>query len=85
MTGALEYDAVVVNGGQLGGTPSSASGATTATTLAAYIQSLGTLTPGDTYVGFNITANETFIVTDTASGHTGAIEITGVARSSTAS
>jgi hypothetical protein len=59
--------------------PSSASGATTATTLASYIQSLGTLTPNDTYVGFNITANETFIVTDTASGHTGAIEIMGVA------
>jgi hypothetical protein len=80
VTGALTNDLVVVNGGQLGGTPSPLSGATTATTLASYIQSLGTLTPDHTYVGFNnTTANDTFIVTDAAGGQTGAIELVGVA------
>jgi hypothetical protein len=81
VSGAAALDNVVVNGGYLGNTLSPLSGATTDTTLATYISSLGTLTKGDTYVGFNTTPGEmfTFIVTDTASGQTGAIEITGVA------
>ena len=77
VSGAAAGDHVVVNGGQLGNTL--LSGSTTDATLATYISSLGTLTKGDTYVGFNTSANDTFIVTDTASGHTGAIELTGVA------
>ena len=77
VSGAAVGDHVVVNGGQLGNTLLSAS--TTDTTLATYISSLGTLTKGDTYVGFNTSANDTFIVTDTASGQTGAVELTGVA------
>jgi hypothetical protein len=76
VSGAAVGDHVVVNGGQLGNTL--ASGATTHTTLASYISSL-TLTKGETYVGFNATADDTFVVTDTASGQTGAIELTGVA------
>jgi hypothetical protein len=52
---------------------------TTDTTLASYISSLGTLTNGDTYVGFNQTVKETFIVTATQSGQTGAVEIVGQA------
>ena len=79
VSGAAAGDHVVVNGGQLGNTLLSAS--TTDTTLASYISSLGTLTKGDTYVGFinTTSAHDTFIVTDTASGQTGAIELTGVA------
>jgi hypothetical protein len=76
VTGAQSLDQVEVNGGQLGSTLSPLSGATTQTTLASYIKSLGTLTPGDTYVGHNTT--DTFVVTDAASGQTGAIEIVGV-------
>jgi hypothetical protein len=38
-----------------------------------FIGSLGHLTKGDTYVGYN--ASDTFVVTDTAGGHTGATEI----------
>jgi len=51
--------------------------ATTATTLASYITSLGPLTNGDTYVGFNKdpTVNATFIVTQ--SGQIGAVELVG--------
>ena len=52
---------------------------TTDTTMALFIQSLGTLTNGDRYVGFNTSANETFIVTDTQSGQTGAVAIAGTA------
>ena len=52
---------------------------TTDTTMALFIQSLGTLTNGDTYVGFNTSTNETFIVTDTQSGQTGAVAIAGTA------
>jgi hypothetical protein len=52
---------------------------TTDTTLASFIQSLGALTDGHTYVGFNQTAQETFIVTETQSGQTGAVEIVGQA------
>src|SRR5262249_18187686 len=54
---------------------------TTATTLASYINSLGALTNGDTHVGFNKdpTVNATFIVTETQSGQTGAVEIVGQA------
>jgi hypothetical protein len=79
VSGAAAGDHVVVNGGQLGNTL--LSGATADTTLATYIKSLGPLTKGDTYVGFINTssAHDTFIVTDTASGQTGAIELTGVA------
>jgi hypothetical protein len=79
VSGAAAGDHVVVNGGQLGNTLSPLSGATADTSLATYISSLGTLTKGDTYVGFNTSAQDTFIVTDTASGQTGAIELTGVA------
>jgi hypothetical protein len=53
-------------------------GATQATTMAAYISSLGTLTKGDTYVGYNQTANTTYVVTDTASGQTGDVQLVGV-------
>ena len=77
VSGAAAGDHVVVNGGQLGNTL--LSGSTGDTSLAAYITSLGTLTQGDTYVGFNTNAHDTFIVTDTATGQTGAIELTGVA------
>jgi hypothetical protein len=42
-----------------------------------FIHSLGTLKSGDTYVAYNTSLDETFIVTDTTSGHTGAIELTG--------
>jgi hypothetical protein len=76
VTGALSGDLIVESSGQLGNTLSPLSGATTDTSLASYIKSLGTLTPGDTYVGHN--AADTFVVTDTASGQTGAIEIVGV-------
>jgi hypothetical protein len=75
VTGAVSFDKVDVNGGQLGNSLSPLSGTTTQTTLASYIKSLGTLTPGDTYVGHN--ATDTFVVTDSASGQTGAIEIVG--------
>jgi hypothetical protein len=78
---AAAGDHVVVNGGQLGNTL--LSGSTVDLSLADYIGSLGTLTKGDTYVGFNTSVHETFIVTDTASGHTGAIEITGAFQTST--
>jgi len=86
ITGAQAGDHVAVGSGAgivrtdpngLGSTLIQAS--TTATDLASYISSLGPLTNGDTYVGFNETSKETFIVTGTQSGHTGAVEIVGQA------
>lgn len=74
INGAAAGDAVEVPGGQLGNTLVNES--TTDTTLASFISSLGHLTKGETYVGYNTTANETFVVTDTASGQTGAVELT---------
>jgi hypothetical protein len=59
----------------LGGTLVQAS--TTATDLASYISSLGALMNGDTYVGFNQTAQKTFIVTEAQSGQMGAVELVG--------
>jgi hypothetical protein len=77
VTGAVLGDLVDVNGGTLG-TASLMSHMTMDTTLASYIKSLGTLTAGATYVGYNTTAHDTFVVTDTLAGQTGAIELTGV-------
>jgi hypothetical protein len=80
VSGAAAGDHVVVNGGQLGNTLLS-SGVTAAPNLADYISSLGTLTKGDTYVAVSPLTGAgpaTFIVTDTASGQIGAIELTGV-------
>ena len=77
VSGAAVGDHVVVNGGQLGGTLIQASTPTSATDLATFITSLGPLTKGDTYAGFNQSANETFIVTDTHDGQIGGVEITG--------
>ena len=79
VSGAAAGDHLAVNGGQLGNTLSALSGATNDTSLASYINSLGTLTKGDTYVGFNASANDTFVVTNSQTGQTGAIELTGVA------
>jgi hypothetical protein len=72
VNGAAAGDAVEVLGGQLGNTLVKES--TTDTTLASFISSLGHLTKGDTYVGSN--ASDTFVVTETASGQTGAVELT---------
>jgi hypothetical protein len=48
-----------------------------ATYIGLLISSQGPLTNGDTYVGFNEAAKETFIVTETQSGQMGAVEIVG--------
>jgi hypothetical protein len=79
VTGAAAGDRVVVNGGQLGNTL--VQGPTAAASLGAFITSLGTLTKGDTYVGWD--ATDSFVVTDAQSGKTGAIEVVGVFTHST--
>lgn len=71
VTGAATGDEVVVSGNQLGNTLA-VNEPTTDTSLSSFIGSLGHLTKGDTYVGYN--ASDTFVVTDTG-GHTGAMEI----------
>ena len=81
VSGAAAHDQVEVNGGELGSKLVSAS--TGDDTLSSFISSLGKLTKGDTYVGFNTAANDTFVVTDPQSGQTGAIELTGVFQHST--
>jgi len=60
----------------LGDTPVQSE--THAGTISDYISSLGTLTPGDTYVGYNKTSKTTYVVTDTASGQTGDVQLVGV-------
>jgi trimeric autotransporter adhesin len=72
VNGAATGDEVVVPGNQLGNTLA-VNEPTTDTSLSSFIGSLGHLTKGDTYVGYN--ASDTFVVTDTAGGHTGATEI----------
>jgi hypothetical protein len=66
----------VVNSGQFGATLVNES--TTDTTLSAFLGSLHA-TKGDTYVGVNATPGDqfTFIVTDTASGQIGGVELAG--------
>ena len=71
ITGAQAGDHVI-SGNNLGNNV--INSATTATTLADFIASLSGNPNGNTYVGYNTTANDTFIV----SNH-GAVELVGVA------
>ena len=81
--GSPSGDHVVVNGGRLGNTLVSEGTLSPGTTLGSFISSVVvTPTPGDTYVGNNGT--DTFIYTDTQTGHTGAIELVGVFNASIA-
>ena len=76
VSGAAAGDQVEVNGGQLGGAINTSFDGTSYANLAAFISAIGAPTKGDTYLGTDGT--DTFIFTDTSTGHTGAIEITGV-------
>jgi hypothetical protein len=71
----------VVNGGQLGNTPPVEKGFSSGETMSSFIGSIPSPTKGDTYIGNN--GSDTFIFTDTTSGHTSAIEVVGVFANST--
>jgi hypothetical protein len=60
----------------LGGTINKTFDGTSYANLSAFISAIGAPTKGDTYLGTDGT--DTFIFTNTSTGHTGAIEITGV-------
>jgi hypothetical protein len=75
VTGAQSGDYVVVNGDQLGDTLVS-KGFSSGETLASFLASIVSPTTDHTYVGNN--GADTFIFTDSPTGHTGVVDIVGV-------